>query len=104
MGSGRAQHAAAFAAGRAEAQHDDKEGHQRGQQPEGEVKGGTSHDDNASGEASQSGGTGNGSIPDTAVTSTDLNTGLGGILAAIGVLLIVIAHAGTWRERHLPTA
>ncbi|HEX6655171.1 MAG TPA: hypothetical protein VF153_03060 [Candidatus Limnocylindria bacterium] len=77
---------------------------QGGQQPEGEVKGGTSRDNEGSDDASQSGGIGNGSIPDTSVTSTDLNTGLGGVLAAIGVLLIVIAHAGTRRERHLPTA
>jgi hypothetical protein len=33
-----------------------------------------------------------------------VNTGLSGILAAIGVLLIVVAHAGTRRERTLPTA
>jgi hypothetical protein len=66
------------------------------QQPEGQVKSGTSRD-------GESGGTGSG-IPDTATAADVVNTGLSGILAAIGVLLIVVAHAGTRRERTLPTA
>jgi hypothetical protein len=67
------------------------------QQPEGQVKAGTSDPDHGT-EGSV------GSIPDTATAAGSADAGLGGILAAIGVLLIVIAHAGTRSERILPTA
>ena len=74
------------------------------QQPEGQVKGSNSHDGSqGSVDARQSNG-GTTAMPDTSTVDIGLNTGPGGALAAIGILLIVLAHAGTRRERHLPTA
>ena len=75
-----------------------------GQQPEQEVESGTSHDGNGSVDGSQSGGGPASDLPDTAAADSVPSTGLGGALAATGILLIVIAHAGTRRERLLPTA
>jgi hypothetical protein len=75
------------------------------QNPEEQVKAGTSDPDHRSTDAAQrdSGGSVS-AMPDTAMTISGTDTGIGGLLAAIGVLLIVVAHAGTRRERTLPTA
>jgi len=49
----------------------------------------------------QSGNSGGGSdfLPDTAIPVTE-----SGVLATIGLLLILAAHAGSRRERQLPAA
>jgi hypothetical protein len=76
------------------------------QTPEQEVKAGNPDTDPQPVDGSVAGAGSGPSIPDTAMPGPAIpgNGGLSAILVAIGLLLIVIAHAGTRRERELPTA
>jgi hypothetical protein len=70
--------------------------------PEGEVKGGNPEPGNGRGgtESDIAPGTGGATeLPDTAIPVSQ-----SGVLATIGVLLIIAAHSGTRRERQLPSA
>jgi hypothetical protein len=73
-----------------------------GQTPESQVKGGNPESGvgpGATGSNHAPAQGGESFLPDTAIPVSQ-----SGVLAAIGVLLIIAAHAGTRRERQLPTA
>jgi hypothetical protein len=87
---------------------DDESGEQggSGQEPEGQVKGGNPDSSPATGSdavdpAVASGGAA--ALPDTAIP-VNIPVRQSGVLATIGVLLIIAAHAGTRRTRQLPSA
>jgi hypothetical protein len=69
-------------------------------EPEGQIKGGNPESTvDEEGVDAALGGDGVAELPDTAIPVNQ-----SGVLATIGVLLIIAAHAGTRRERQLPSA